>query len=68
MMTVAALMQIDSCPIEGFNRDAVEEILIEEGILDIQHYGVSVMAGFGYRATEPPQKTRESIASIVKWY
>ena len=68
MMTVAALMQIDSCPIEGFNRDAVEQILCEDGVLDIEHFGVSVMAGFGYRATEPQPKTRQPMDSVVKWY
>lgn len=68
MMTVAALMRIDSCPIEGFDRDAVEKILLDEGLLDIQHFGVSVMVSFGYRATEPPSKTRQPIDSVVKWY
>ena len=67
MMTAAAMMGIDSCPIEGFNREAVENILIEEGVLDPQHFGVSVMVGFGYRDEEQPAKTRQALQDIVQW-
>ena len=34
MLTAAAELGIDSCPIEGFSRTAVEEMLTKEGILD----------------------------------
>ena len=67
MLTAAAFLQIDSCPIEGFNIEKVEKILKDEGILDIEHFGVSVMASFGYRATEPYQKTRQPLDSVVQW-
>lgn len=67
MLTVAAMLGIDSCPIEGFNIEAVEKVLQEEHILDKEHYGVSVMAGFGYRASEPYPKTRQSLEDIVQW-
>ncbi|ABR32534.1 NAD(P)H-dependent oxidoreductase [Clostridium beijerinckii] len=67
MLTAAAFLQIDSCPIEGFNIEKVEEILKNEGILDTEHFGVSVMASFGYRAKEPHEKTRQPLNSIVQW-
>lgn len=67
MLTVAALLGIDSCPIEGFNRESVEDLLSKEGVLDLEHFGVSVMAGFGYRAEEPFPKTRQELSSIVQW-
>ncbi|WP_058301121.1 NAD(P)H-dependent oxidoreductase [Gorillibacterium timonense] len=67
MLTAAALLGIDSCPIEGFNKAAVEEILVNEGILDPEHFGVSVMAGFGYRAVEPYPKTRQSLQEVVQY-
>ncbi|GEP65597.1 NAD(P)H-dependent oxidoreductase [Clostridium beijerinckii] len=67
MLTVAAFLQIDSCPIEGFNIEKVEEILKNEGILDTEHFGVSVMASFGYRTKEPHEKTRQPLNSIVQW-
>lgn len=67
MLTASAFLQIDSCPIEGFNIEKVEEILKNEGILDTEHFGVSVMASFGYRAKEPHEKTRQPLNSIVQW-
>lgn len=67
MLTAAAYMGIDSCPIEGFNRVGVEQKLTELGLLDPEHFGVSVMAGFGYRAETAPPKTRQSIEEIVQW-
>lgn len=67
MLTTAAFLEIDSCPIEGFNIEKVEKILKEEGILDTERFGVSVMASFGYRAREPYQKTRQPLDAIVQW-
>lgn len=67
MMTVAAVLGIDSCPIEGFNRAAVEALLEKKGLIDLQHFGVSVMAGFGYRGEEPHHtKTRQKLQDIVQ--
>ncbi len=34
MMTAAALIRIDSCPIEGFNREQAEAVLAEAGLLE----------------------------------
>jgi len=67
MLTAAALMGIDSCPVEGFVRQDAERVLAGEGLLDISHFGVAVMAGFGYRAAEPRPKTRQSAESVVQW-
>lgn len=67
MLNTAALLKIDACPIEGFNRQAVEELLSKEGILDSEHFGVSVMAGFGYRAMEPYPKTRQEAKAMIEW-
>lgn len=66
MMTAAALLKIDSCPIEGFNRAAAEKILIDEGILDPVHFGISVMAGFGYRDEVQPVKTRLPASEVIE--
>lgn len=68
MMTTAAMLGVDSCPIEGFNMEKVEEILTEEGIIDPEHFGVSVMVGFGYRDEEPHrEKTRQPMEDIVTY-
>lgn len=69
MMTSAALLGIDSCPMEGFDRLKFEDILSEAGVLDKEHFGVSVMAAFGYRAKDSKinMKTRGIADDIVKW-
>lgn len=66
MLIAAAALGIDSCPIEGFNYRQVEDLLAEEGLLDPKHFGVAVMASFGYRG-EPPrhEKTRRSMDEII---
>ncbi len=67
MMTAAALIGIDSCPIEGFNQKAAEAVLDEAGLLEGGRFGLAVMAAFGYRANPQPVKTRQSIEEIVRW-
>lgn len=68
MLTAAAMLGIDSCPIEGFHRRKVDELLAAEGLLDPERFGVSLMAGFGYRA-EPPkhEKTRQPLEDLILW-
>jgi len=67
MMTAAALIGIDSCPIEGFQKSGVEAMLREEGLLDGDEFGLSCMVAFGYRAREPREKTRRPIDEVVRW-
>lgn len=69
MMTSAALLQIDSCPMEGFDREKFEDILAQEGLLDKDHFGVSVMAAFGYRAKDAVvfPKTRGTAENLIHW-
>ncbi len=67
MLTAAALLGVDSCPVEGFVLEDAERILAEEGLLDTAHFGVAVMAGFGYRAAEPRPKTRQLPEDAVQW-
>ena len=49
MMTSAALIGIDSCPIEGFHQEKTEALLREKFGVDTDKYGLSYMAAFGYR-------------------
>ncbi|WP_037285606.1 NAD(P)H-dependent oxidoreductase [Saccharibacillus sacchari] len=68
MLTAAAQIGIDSCPIEGFNYDKVNEILDNEGLLEDRSYQVSVMAAFGYRTQEPSRvKNRREYDSVIQW-
>ncbi len=66
MMTAAAMMRIDSCPIEGFNQADAEHVLDEAGLLEDGHFGLAVMAAFGYRINPQPAKTRQPMQDIVR--
>jgi len=68
MMTAAALVGIDSCPIEGFDYKSVNDILAKEDLLENGHWRVSVMAAFGYREADPTRpKTRKELEQVVEW-
>ena len=67
MMTGAAMIGVDSCPIEGFNYDNVNRILAEEGLFDLNEYGVSCMVTFGYRAKEIKKKYRKPADEVISW-
>ncbi|MQQ09915.1 NAD(P)H-dependent oxidoreductase [Epibacterium sp. SM1979] len=68
MMTTAALLGIDSCPIEGFEMAPLSQILEAEFDVDPTEFQPVVMAAFGYRASAPryPQ-TRRSLEQTVRW-
>lgn len=69
MMTGAAYMGIDSCPIEGFDIKKANEFLSKELKIDTNEFGVSVMALFGYRKEDGKRdKTRQELKDIVTWY
>ncbi|MBJ6609069.1 MAG: NAD(P)H-dependent oxidoreductase [Candidatus Thiothrix moscowensis] len=63
MMTGAASLGIDSCPIEGFSKAGVEEVL---GV-DTAQYGVAVVVAFGYRAGEQTPRLRQPLAELVEY-
>lgn len=67
MMTSAALLGIDSCPMEGFDLDKVTEILAEEDVVDTEHFAPSVMVAFGYRKNEPKDKVRQPAEDVIEW-
>jgi len=63
MMTAAAYIGIDSCPIEGFEKEKVEEILE----LDTQKWQVSVVLPFGYRLNEQSSQLRLPYEEVVEF-
>ncbi|MGG1880532.1 NAD(P)H-dependent oxidoreductase [Paenibacillus cisolokensis] len=67
MMTAAAQIGIDSCPIEGFNMETMDQLLEEEGLLEGGRFTASVMVAFGYRKEEPRSKKRRPYEDVVKW-
>ena len=68
MMTAAALIGIDSCPIEGFHQEKSEALLKEKFGVDTDKYGLSFMVAFGYRKEDPAhEKSRRDFKDIVTW-
>jgi len=63
MMTAAAVKGIDSCPVEGFEKEKVEEILG----LDLTKYQLSCIVPFGYRINEQSSQLREPLETIVEF-
>ena len=66
MLNAAALLEIDSCAMEGFDVPAVEKILVEEGLMGPEKFGVAVMAAFGYREEGPEfPKARQGADEVI---
>ncbi len=63
MMTAAAFEGIDSCPIEGFEKERVEEILG----LDTSKFQLSVIVPFGYRVNTQPEQIRLPFDEVVEF-
>ena len=63
MMTAAAIKGIDSCPIEGFEKQKVEEILE----LDTSKWQLSVICPFGYRINEQSEQMRLNLDEVVEY-
>jgi nitroreductase len=63
MMTAAATIGIDSCPIGAFDPAAVQQILE----LDNQRYAVALLLPLGYRAKPQPPKHRLALAELVEY-
>lgn len=63
MMTCAATLGIDSCPIEGFEKERVEEVLE----LDTKAYQLSLILPFGYRIQEQSSQLRLYFDEVVEF-
>ena len=63
MMTAAAIRGINSCPIEGFERENVEKVLN----LDTSKYRLSVVVPFVYRINPQSNQMRLSFDEVVEY-
>lgn len=63
MMSAAASIGIDSCPIEGFDRIATEKIM---GI-DTLDFGIPLLIPFGYRLKEQQPRLRSELSELVTY-
>ena len=63
MMTAAAFIGIDSCPIEGFEKEKVEAILA----LDTTKFQVAMVLPFGYRVNPQSTQFRVPFNEVVEF-
>ena len=63
MMSAAASIEIDSCPIEGFEKEKVEKVLA----LDTSKFQVAMLLPFGYRVNEQSKQLRSSFDSVIEF-
>jgi len=63
MMSGASVKGIDSCPIEGFDKNQVEEILN----LDTSKFKLSMLIPFGYRINKQSTQLRIDFDEVVEF-
>jgi len=63
MMLASASLGIDSCPIEGFEKEPIEELL---GI-DTDKFQLSVILPLGYRVNPQPKRIRLDFDEVVEF-
>lgn len=63
MMNAAASIGVDSCPIEGFEKENVEKVL---GI-DTKEYQLAVIMPLGYRVNEQSKQLRLPFEEVVRF-
>lgn len=70
MMLSAALLGIDSCPIEGFPYNKVNHILAEYQVIDLEKEEIASMLALGYRRENPKharnRKARDKVISTFE--
>ncbi len=63
MMTAAASLEIDSCPIERFDKNHIEKLLN----LDTTQYQLSLVLPLGYRAEHRTKQVRQPLEKITEF-
>jgi nitroreductase len=63
MMSYAAMIGVDSCPIEGFEKERLEEVLG----LNTTKEQVALVVALGYRVEEPNDKVRLPFNEVVSF-
>ena len=63
IMTAAASMGIDSCPMEGFEKDKVETILK----IDKKEYEVAVLVALGFRGGAQTPRRRHESKTLIEY-
>lgn len=69
MLTAAAMLSVDSTPIEGFDIDAIDALLAERGLMDPAKFSASLMIQFGKAADShfEPRQTRRPVEEVIEY-
>lgn len=68
LMSAAAEIGIDSCAMEGFDKNGASAILAKHGVIDPNEVDIAVFCALGYRLADPQQaKTRRPMNELVKF-
>lgn len=69
MLTTAAVLGVDATPVEGFNQDGVERLLVGRELYNPAEWGVSVLVQFGVhdKTMRFGPKTRRPLDKVVEW-
>ena len=66
VMSAAAQIGIDSCPVEGFISQEVTKILTNRKVVDPKYHQAAVFCFLGYRLNQPArEKTRKPLSELV---
>lgn len=68
MLTAAAVLGIDSTPIEGFELEKVHKVLVRNKVYDPKHFKIATMIAFGYSNKEHREKTRRPMDEVWEIY
>ncbi|MDR2567224.1 MAG: nitroreductase family protein [Bifidobacteriaceae bacterium] len=68
MLVAAAVIGVDSCPLEGLQYDQATAVLAEAGLIDPELDAFAVAAVFGYRSVDPKRpQARRPLEEVVTW-
>lgn len=68
MMTTASFLGIDSCPIEGFDYQKVNQILADAELINPDIEGIASMLSLGYRLRDPKHpRSRKPREEVIFW-
>lgn len=68
MMTTAAFLEVDSCPIEGFKQQETNALLASDFGVDTSEFQIAYMLALGYRVNPQSEKTRQPMDEITQWF
>lgn len=68
MLTAAAMLGVDSTPIEGFESAEVNQVLIDRGVFDPKVFRLTAMMCFGYSNRDHRHKTRRPISEVFSTF